>query len=304
MGTVLRIEDARKRFGATPALDGLSLELHTGELLGLLGPNGAGKTTLVRAISGRVALDAGTIMLFDARLSGSGSREGLGVVPQELALYPLLTARENLEVFGRLHGLAGAALRERVKWALSWTALEERSREPIKRFSGGMKRRLNIACGVLPRPRVVLLDEPTVGVDPQSRECIYDMLETLRREGASLLLTTHQLEEAEVRCTRLAIVDHGRVIASGTPAGIVRGTLGATREVRVALDHAPVAAIAGLTAGDDATRFTGTLDDGDDAVESLLARIAAAGCHIVDLAVRRPSLQSVFIQLTGRELRD
>jgi ABC-2 type transport system ATP-binding protein len=143
-----------------------------------------------------------------------------------------------------------------------------------------------------------------VGVDPQSRERIYDMLEILRRDGASLLLTTHQLEEAEVRCTRIAIVDHGRVIASGAPAEIVRGTLGVTREVRVALDHAPASPIAGLRGTDDVTKLIGTLGDDDGAVEALLERIAAAGCHVVDLAVRRPSLQSVFIQLTGRELRD
>jgi ABC-2 type transport system ATP-binding protein len=130
------------------------------------------------------------------------------------------------------------------------------------------------------------------------------MLETLRRDGASLLLTTHQLEEAEARCTRIAIVDHGRVIADGTPAGIVRDTLGASREVRVRLDHPPAAPIAGLTAGDDPTRLAGALVGGDDALEGLLARIAAAGCRVVDLSVHRPSLQAVFIQLTGRELRD
>ena len=304
METLLRIEGARKRFGATQALDGLSLELGSGELLGLLGPNGAGKTTLVRSISGRVALDEGALTLFGARLSGPGRRDGLGVVPQELAVYPLLTARENLEVFGRLQGLASAALRERVSWALEWTGLGDRAREPVKAFSGGMKRRLNIACGVLPRPRVVLLDEPTVGVDPQSRERIYDMLESLRRDGTALLLTTHQLEEAEARCTRLVIVDHGRLIAEGTPAGIVRATLGAGREVLVTLDRAPASPIDGLVSDGEGARLRGALGDGDSALETLLERIAAAGGRVVDLSIHRPSLQSVFLQLTGRELRE
>jgi ABC-2 type transport system ATP-binding protein len=304
METLLRIEGARKRFGETKALDGLSLELGAGELLGLLGPNGAGKTTLVRSISGRVALDEGVLTLFGTRIAGSGRRDGLGVVPQEVAVYPLLTARENLEVFGRLQGLAGAALNERVHWALEWTGLGDRAGEPVKVFSGGMKRRLNIACGVLPNPRVVLLDEPTVGVDPQSRERIYDMLESLRRGGTALLLTTHQLEEAEARCTRLVIVDHGRLIAEGTPAGIVRATLGAGREVLVTLDRAPAKPIDGLVADGDAARLRGALDDGDTALEALLQRIAAAGGHVVDLAIHRPSLQSVFLQLTGRELRE
>ena len=304
METVLRIEGAGKRFGETTALDGLSLELGAGELLGLLGPNGAGKTTLVRSIAGRVVLDWGVLTLFGTRVAGAGRREGLGVVPQELAIYPLLTARENLEVFGRLQGLDGAELRERVTWALEWTALGDRARVPVKAFSGGMKRRLNIACGVLPNPRVVLLDEPTVGVDPQSRERIYDMLETLRRDGAALLLTTHQLEEAEARCTRLVIVDHGRLIAEGTPAGIVHATLGAGREVLVTLDRAPAAPIDGLVSDGDGARLRGALGDGDTALEALLQRIAAAGSHVVDLAIHRPSLQTVFLHLTGRELRE
>jgi ABC-2 type transport system ATP-binding protein len=304
METLLRIEGARKRFGDTTALDGLSLQLGAGELLGLLGPNGAGKTTLVRSIAGRVALDEGVLTLFGSRIAGPGRRDGLGVVPQELAVYPQLTARENLEVFGRLQGLAGAALRERVKWALEWTALGDRAREPVKTFSGGMKRRLNIACGVLPNPRVVLLDEPTVGVDPQSRERIYDMLENLRRDGTALLLTTHQLEEAEVRCTRLVIIDHGRLIAEGTPAGIVRATLGAGREVLVTLDHEPAAPSSGLVADGDGARLKGALGDDDTALETLLARIAATGGHVVDLSVHRPSLQTVFLHLTGRELRE
>ena len=181
---VLKVDQARKSFGPTRALDGATLELRQGEMLALLGPNGAGKTTLVRAIAGRARLDGGTIELFghplDVTSGKANGRAGLGVVPQHIALYPLLTARENLAVWGRLHGVAPGDLTPRIERALQWTALAERAREPIKKFSGGMQRRLNIACGILHEPRVVLLDEPTVGVDPQSRERIHDMLAELR----------------------------------------------------------------------------------------------------------------------------
>jgi ABC-2 type transport system ATP-binding protein len=304
MTSVLKVHDAHKRFGSVAALDGLSLELREGELLGLLGPNGAGKTTLVRALSGRVRLDSGTLELFGARLEPGTRRDGLGIVPQEIALYPLLTARENLEAFGSLQGLRGAALTERVTWALGWTALGDRAREPIRNFSGGMKRRLNIACGVLHRPRVILLDEPTVGVDPQSRERIWEMLGTLRHEGASILVTTHHLEEAEARCERIVIVDHGRRVAEGTVASLVRDTLGGGRGVTLRLDRAPERPIDGLAPTADATTLAGTVLDVDRELPALLQRVAAAGCAVEDLDVRRPSLQSVFIHLTGRELRE
>src|SRR5688572_476444 len=171
---VLTVKDARKSFGSVKALDGASLELRQGELLALLGPNGAGKTTLIRAITGRVRLDSGEIRLFDRVLEGTRTPPELGIVPQEVAVYPLMTARENLDAFGRLYGLTGAALAHQVDWALDRTELADRADEPVGRFSGGMKRRLNIACGVIHQPRVVLLDEPTVGVDPQSRDRIYD----------------------------------------------------------------------------------------------------------------------------------
>src|SRR5712692_9767668 len=186
----LRVTRAYKRFGTTQALNGAEVTLEKGQLLLLLGPNGAGKTTLIRSVAGRVRLDQGQIELLGQKLNAAAGnvRRLLGVVPQEVALYPLLTARENLEIFGTFHGLAGAARAEQVTSALTWTGLADRADEPVKGFSGGMKRRLNIACGVLHKPEVVLLDEPTVGVDPQSRERIYDMLTDLATGGVSLLL--------------------------------------------------------------------------------------------------------------------
>ena len=223
MDTVLEIDGLARRYGEQDALRGVSLALQARECLGLLGPNGAGKTTLVRAIAGRVRPDAGSISLLGHTLEpgARAGRESLGVVPQEIALYPLLTAGENLEVFGALQGVRGAELAERVEWGLAFSGLESRRNDRVESFSGGMKRRLNIGCSVLHRPQVLLLDEPTVGVDPQSRERIWHMLDELRAAGTSIVLTTHQLDEAETQCDRIVIIDHGQVIAMGTLAELV-----------------------------------------------------------------------------------
>ena len=310
---VLTVTNARKTFGHVAALDGATFELRQGELLALLGPNGAGKTTLIRAIAGRVRLDGGEIRVFDRVRDGRQTPPELGIVPQEVAVYPLLTARENLEVFGRLHGVSRTDLPKQVAWALEETGLGDRASEPVKQFSGGMRRRLNIACGVLHHPRIVLLDEPTVGVDPQSRDRIYDMLAGLAQSGVSLLLTTHHLEEAEARCSRTVILDHGRVIASGTMSELVEQTVGRYRLVTLRLDAPLDGEIARALAGD------GGAPDGDDGdrrvvrarmkdvaaeLPPLLERIRLAGRSVDDVDVRGPSLQSVFIHLTGRELRE
>ena len=309
---VLAVSGARKRFGPVTALDGASFELRQGELLALLGPNGAGKTTLIRAIAGRVRLDSGEIRLFDRLLDGRHTPPELGIVPQEIAIYPLLTARENLEVFGALHGLHGQDLKTQVDWGLDSVGLADRGRDPVGQFSGGMRRRLNIACGVLHRPRVVLLDEPTVGVDPQSRDRIYDMLAALAAAGTSLLLTTHHLEEAEARCSRIVIIDHGKIIAAGTTPELVDRTVGRSRLVSLRLDT-PL----GIS---DAARLTYEgrveIDAADGKVVKarmrdvarelppLLDTIRAAGRTIEDVDVRGPSLQAVFIHLTGKDLRE
>jgi ABC-2 type transport system ATP-binding protein len=252
----LDVRGATKRFGDVRALAGATFAVGHGERLGLLGPNGAGKTTMIKAIAGRVELDAGRISVFGRQLARADARPEIGVVPQELALYKLLTARENLEVFGKLYGVSRGAIGARVNWALAWSGLADRAKEPVKRFSGGMQRRLNIACGLLHEPRLVLLDEPTAGVDPQSRERIYEMLDELQRGGVSIVLTTHHLEEAERHCERIVIIDHGAIVASGTLAELISTLDRRTLPVR------PPAPPPG------------------------------------------PSLQDVFIALTGRELRE
>jgi ABC-2 type transport system ATP-binding protein len=302
MTTVLRITRACKRFGTTQALDGAEVTLKRGQLLLMLGPNGAGKTTLIRSVAGRVRLDQGHIELLGQNLNGipGQARRSLGVVPQEVALYPLLTARENLEVFGTFHGLAGTALSQEVTAALAWTGLADRADEPIKGFSGGMKRRLNIACGVLHKPEVVLLDEPTVGVDPQSRERIWEMLDKLKQAGASLVLTTHQLDEAQTRGDRIVIIDHGKTIAAGTFRELVEQTVGTRRQVTLTLDRPLDVADA------ECQGRTVRLQTADVAAElpPLLERVRAAGRHVEDVAVQSPTLQLVFLHLTGRELRE
>ncbi|HTR96887.1 MAG TPA: ABC transporter ATP-binding protein [Candidatus Acidoferrales bacterium] len=304
MNEVLRIEDAGKSFGSAPALRGLSFELREGELLALLGPNGAGKTTLIRALAGRVRLDGGRLALHGRELAPGAARRGLGICPQELALYPLLTARENLELFGTLQGVPRERLRERVAYALEWTGLADRSREPVRAFSSGMKRRLNIACGVLHEPEVVLLDEPTVGVDPQSREKIYDMLTGLRERGASLLLTTHYLEEAEARAERIVVIDHGVAVAQGTLSELVEHAGLAGRRLRLTLDRALATPPAGFASENGGGAIVATIADVGAELPALLDRVRAAGARVRDLEVRSASLQTVFLELTGKELRE
>jgi ABC-2 type transport system ATP-binding protein len=302
----LRVAGARKRFGATVALDGADLSVARGTCVGLLGPNGAGKTTLVRAVSGRVRLDGGSVALFGepGPADRDGRRARLGVVPQDLGLYPLLTARENLAAFARLHGVPAREVGARVDRALSWTGLEERDREPVRNFSGGMKRRLNLACAVLHRPELLLLDEPTVGVDPQSRERLWEMLHGLRDEGAALLVTTHHLEEAETRCDRIVILDRGRTIADGTVEQLVAGTVGAGRSIVVRFSGAPPSPIPSAEPLDGGAAARFRVDDLETGLPRVLAACRGAGAEVRDLEVRRPSLQAVFLHLTGRELRE
>jgi len=302
----LVVTDAGKSFGAVRALDGASLTLRAGELLGLLGPNGAGKTTMVRAVSGRIGLERGAITIYGRPVSQRGTRPEVGVVPQELAVYSLLTARENLEIFARLYGVPAGTVGRRVAWALEWSDLAGRAAEPVGRFSGGMKRRLNIACGLLHEPRIVLLDEPTVGVDPQSRERIYEMLASLRREGVSVLLTTHHLEEAEERCDRIVILDQGRVVATGTMRQLL-ASVGSRRVVRAVL-ASPLAEHVVLpdpvSLQDDRLHVSAPVDDVGRDVSSFIRTLESAGAGVADLAVTAASLQDVFIALTGRELRE
>jgi ABC-2 type transport system ATP-binding protein len=288
------------------AVDGITLELRSGECLGLLGPNGAGKTTLIRSIVGRVIPDAGRISVFGVPADSAEARAALGWIPQELALYPRLTCRENLQAFARYHGLSAAAVDQAVTRCLEWATLTDRAKALVKNLSGGMKRRLNMAAGLIHQPRLVLMDEPTVGVDPQSRNHIFEMIEELHRAGMSIIYTTHYMEEAERLCDRIAIIDHGKVIALGTHAELVRDAFGSRSEVLARFagaDERITAWVAerGGRAVDGAAQFT---IEHPGEIATLFEGSAKAGFELVDVSLHKPNLESVFLHLTGRELRD
>ncbi len=304
----LEIQDLSKAFGERQALDGVSLSLQPGEILGLLGPNGAGKTTLVRSVAGRVVPDRGAVRVvgYDAR--DGRARAVRGWVPQEIALYPPLSPRENLWTFGRYQGLSGEALEAGIRTSLDWIGLSDRADEKTDKLSGGMKRRLNIAAGTIHGPRVLLLDEPTVGVDPQSRERIYAMIGELKGRGVSLVYTTHYMEEAERLCDRVAIIDHGRIIASGTKDELVKRTVGGRQAVAVEASSAIPAALAEklgrLGAAVDGAVVRLSVEDPAGEIRRLLELFHSDHVPVRDLTLKSPTLEQVFLQLTGRELRE
>lgn len=297
---ILSIEDAHVSYAQRPALAGLSLELYAGELLALLGPNGAGKTTLINCLAQRQRLDRGRIHVrAEGRLA-----DVLGIVPQDIALYADLSVLQNLQVFGRLHGLAGRVLGERIEEALRWASLDERRRSLVRTLSGGMQRRLNIACSVLHRPRILLLDEPTVGVDPQSRERIYTMIEQLREQETAVLLTTHQLDEIQTRCDRLAIVDAGTLIDVGTYDELLQRSIGSAQQVSIRFASAPSRLPARLRPDPSGLGATGTIINVLEDVPRLIAELAGCGASIDQLSLQPPTLQHMFLHLTGKELRE
>jgi len=305
-GTPLRIESVTKRFGDVTAVAGVSFEVQGRACFGLLGPNGAGKSTLIRSIVGRVRPDSGGIWIFGQPASSPAARAALGWVPQELALYRLLTCRENLEAFGRYYGLRGHALREAIHWCLEWAGLADRAETTVKTMSGGMRRRLNLAAGLIHRPRIILLDEPTAGVDPQSRNRIFEMVESLRQQGATVIYTTHYMEEAERLCDQIAILDHGRVIAQGTKDELIAQSFGGRSNVLMRFSSVPPETAQWVTSQG------GALEDGvahfsiaqPTEIASLLEAAGRAKLEIIDVTLRRPNLESVFLHLTGRGLRE
>lgn len=281
---MLRLSNLCKRFGPTVAVDELSFEVGPGEILGLLGPNGAGKTTTINMIAGLLRPDAGRIDVDGLGASDQPDvRRRIGVAPQALAIYEELTAAENLRFFGRLTGLTGAALRERVAWSLDFVVLSDRRNDRVKTYSGGMKRRLNLAVALVHDPPYLLLDEPTVGVDPQSRNAIFEKILQLKALGRTVLYTTHYMEEAQRLCDRVGIIDRGRFLALETVDNLIRvhggkSIVTARRqdgEVRIETND-PLAECISLQQSDD----------------------------ILALRVDRPDLERVFLNLTGRALRD
>jgi linearmycin/streptolysin S transport system ATP-binding protein len=311
-GLVLACADLRKRFGDRVAVDGVGFEIRPGETYGLLGPNGAGKTTTISMICGLLPADGGEVLVAGRRVDphATAARAAIGFVPQEIAIYPDLTARENLRFFGRLYGLSGKALDHRCDEVLEIVDLADRADERTEHYSGGMKRRLNIGLGLLNLPELLVLDEPTVGVDPQSRNAILGSVERFGEQGMAVLYTTHYMEEAERLCDRIGIVDQGELKAEGTRGELV-ALVGEHDRVRLAgsgtLDAA-AAACEALPAVQTASVSDGSLDlivDGARGMlPELLAVATAAGAAVKSVDVEEPDLEAVFLQLTGRALRD
>jgi linearmycin/streptolysin S transport system ATP-binding protein len=285
--TMLTLTGLVKRFGTNTAVDGLSLSVGRGEVFGLLGPNGAGKSTTVHMAVGIVTPDAGQV-----DVGGLGSpmqpavRGRIGVAPQALSLYELLTADENLRFFGKMYGLSGASLDARATRALEFVGLADRRRDLVGTYSGGMKRRLNLAAAILHDPDLVLLDEPTVGVDPQSRNAIFESLVALKRAGKTIVYTTHYMEEAARLCDRVAIIDHGKLLALDTVRGLTQAHGG------------PPTLVLRTEAGEERIETREPLAE--------LNRLAAARGTAMpaDFEVVMPTLEQVFLHLTGRSLRD
>ncbi len=311
---MLSISHLQKRFGDRLAVDDVSFEVHEGETVGLLGPNGAGKTTTLSIMSGLAQPDAGSVS-FQGRLlqrDESDLKRHVGLVPQDLALYEELSAWANLELFGGLYGLAGRKLAERAGEALALVGLADRRGDRVKNFSGGMKRRLNIAAALLHDPELILLDEPTVGVDPQSRNAIFENLEELKRRGKTLVYTTHYMEEAERLCDRIVIIDHGRLIANDTIRGLYRllpGSHGVELQCEGTLpDDALMGSLGALPGITGVSRIEGGLKIETQDFAASLARalelIAGHGLRVVSVQSGRTTLEDVFITLTGHGLRD
>lgn len=310
---MLAVKDLRKSYGKTVAVDGVSFRIAQGETLGLLGPNGAGKTTTVSMIAGLLRPDSGEVLIDGRALSGDtdATKRKIGLVPQDLALFDELPALANLEFFGALYGLQGAGLKKTLAEALELVGLADRGKDAVKEFSGGMKRRLNLAAALLHDPDLLLLDEPTVGVDPQSRNAIFENLETLKKRGKTLLYTTHYMEEAERLCDRLVVIDHGKVIADDTLHGLYR-LLPVTNILAIELEDAsPPLALGELEALAEvrsATLAEGVLKVGVQnlAVDTprILQWLVDHGQVYNHVVSERPDLETVFLSLTGRSLRD
>ncbi|MDO8964745.1 MAG: ABC transporter ATP-binding protein [Coriobacteriia bacterium] len=327
---IITVEGLVKRFGDHAAVDGVSFSIREGEVFGLLGPNGAGKTTTISILSCLIAPTEGeaTVDGHSVRTEPGRVKSALGVVPQEIALYPTLTALENLRFWGRMYGLGGKLLEERVAEALDLAGLADRAKERIETYSGGMKRRVNIAAGVMHRPKVLIMDEPTVGIDPQSRNHILETVKELNARGMTVVYTSHYMEEVEFLCDRVGIVDHGKLIALGTlgelqclvgdenvisvrVAAIPPGALEALRALAGVASATAAAAPESVEGDEDAEHgadASATIEilakDAGAIIGPVVGALGAAGAKVTSIEVREPNLESVFLHLTGKSLRD
>jgi ABC-2 type transport system ATP-binding protein len=307
---MIQVERLRRSFGTLVAVDDVSFTVAEGEIFGLLGPNGAGKTTSINMVCGVLKPDAGRVLVGgkDIWLEAKAVKREMAVVPQEIAVYEDLNARDNLNFWGSLYGLSGSDLRSRVDEALTRVGLSDRAGEKVKGFSGGMKRRLNLCMGLLHRPRVLLLDEPTVGIDPQARLNILEVVRGVAASGTTVLYTTHYMEEAQDLCDRIAIMDHGKILAEGSLEELkrmlgegeivtVRGTF-QLDAIQAAVRELEAVAVVGA----EEDRLV--LSAGSGAVVPLLSKLLAGQLGVERISIQPPSLNGLFLKLTGREMRD
>ena len=311
---MLTVSDLRKQYGDSLAVNNVCLSVSKGECFGLLGPNGAGKTTTISIICGILRPDSGQVLIDGQQITSDTSpvKQRIGYVPQDLALYEELDAISNLRLFGALYHLGGDTLHKRIDEALTLTGLADRAREPITRFSGGMKRRLNIGAALLHDPDLLVFDEPTVGVDPQSRNAIFETLKTLRSRGKTLVYTTHYMEEVERLCDRVAIMDHGRIIANDTLPGL-RRLLPDRDRLQVELTDVGggdgwlerLTALAGVRRADlHGTTLTLEIDHVGRDVPTILTWLDTRNFQVRSASTRHTALEDIFLHLTGRSLRD
>ena len=309
---LLQIQNLSKSYGEAPALDRFSLDMERGEVLGLLGPNGAGKTTLIAILSGTLPVFSGSVTFQGKNLFSDRSlKNRLGIVPQDMAFYEELSAMDNLLFWGGLYDISRSELKRKAEELLKSVELSDRAKEPVKRFSGGMKRRLNVAIGLLHSPDLLLLDEPTVGIDVQAKVSILEIIKRVGREGTAVIFTTHQLAEVEETCSRIAIMDHGRILAQGTLDELIK-TIGEKVIVRVEGEFSLSSfseAIGSLA--DDGVELISAADDivslgvdDTDRIPKVMERLFSNNVQISDLKIHSPNLETVFLRFTGKSLRD
>ncbi|WP_443659419.1 ABC transporter ATP-binding protein [Clostridium algidicarnis] len=309
---IVQVENLIKRYDNMLAIDNLSLDIREGDIFGLLGPNGAGKTTLINSMLGLTKVDSGSIKIFgkDIKEHEMYVKKNIGIVPQEIALYEDLTAYENLMFFGRLYGLRGESLKEAVESAFEFTAIEGRKNEIVKQYSGGMQRRLNIACAIVHKPKLVIMDEPTVGIDPQSRNQILNSIKVLRDNGATIIYTSHYMEEVESICNDVAIMDKGRIIAKGSKEEL-KDFVYTEEKIIIRLSAVSftlvnnIKAIKGIKECEvEENLLNITSEKNKVGISSILTIIEQSGVEILSVNIEKPTLESVFITLTGRKIRD
>lgn len=309
---LIEIKNVCKSYGSLKAVNDVSFTVNEGEIFGLLGPNGAGKSTLISILCTLLSANSGEVLINNNSLRKNVTeiKKLLGLVPQEIALYPSLTAKENLMFWGRMYGIGGKLLKERVDEALEIAGLKDRAKEVIQSYSGGMKRRINIACALLHHPKIVIMDEPTVGIDPQSRNHILETVKKLNNEGMTVIYTSHYMEEVELLCSRIAIMDNGKIIAMGTREELQK-LIGSDDIINISILDIKAVTLEALRKIEGVKNLS--LADGkvsvtalsaDKVLTKIISTLDEHKCKIQMLDIKQPNLESVFLHLTGRALRD